>query len=182
MREPVELSKAYLLLNHGPVTLVSSAAGGKRNVMAASWAMPLDFAPPKVAVVIDKSAYSRELIEASSEFVLNIPCRAIAGQVLAAGSCCGRSEDKFSQSGLSVEPASIVGAPLVGGCVAWLECKVIPEAHNEQRYDLFLAEVVRPGPIHGSFPAAAGISRTTICAPCTIWRAAVSSRPAMPSR
>ncbi len=142
MREPVELSKAYLLLNHGPVTLVSSAAGGKRNVMAASWAMPLDFAPPKVAVVIDKSAYSRELIEASGEFVLNIPCRAIAGQVLAVGSCCGRSEDKFSQSGLSVEPASIVGAPLVGGCVAWLECKVIPEAHNEQRYDLFLAEVL----------------------------------------
>ncbi len=142
MREPVELSKAYLLLNHGPVTLVSSGAGGKRNVMAASWAMPLDFAPPKIAVVIDKSAYSRELIEASGEFVLNIPCRAIAEQVLAVGSCCGRGEDKFSLTGLSTEPASIVDAPLVGGCVAWLECKVIPELHNEQRYDLFLAEVV----------------------------------------
>ena len=51
----VPLTKAYLLLNHGPVTLVSSAAGGRRNVMAAAWAMPLDFAPPKVAVVIDKS-------------------------------------------------------------------------------------------------------------------------------
>ncbi len=142
MREAVELAKAYLLLNHGPVTLVSSADGGKRNVMAASWAMPLDFAPPKVAVVIDKNAYSRELIEASGEFVLNIPCQSIAGQVLAVGSCCGREADKFSQCGLVAEPASVVGAPLVGGCVAWLECKVIPEAHNEQRYDLFLAEVV----------------------------------------
>ena len=27
--------------------------------------MPLDFAPPKVAVVIDRNAYTRELIEAS---------------------------------------------------------------------------------------------------------------------
>ena len=142
MREPVELAKAYLLMNHGPVTLVSSAADGKRNVMAASWAMPLDFAPPKVAVVIDKNAYSRELIETSGEFVLNIPCRAIADQALAVGSCCGRDIDKFVQCGLLADPASVVTAPLVDGCVAWLECKVIPEAHNEQHYDLFLAEVV----------------------------------------
>ncbi len=55
---PVELPKSYLLLNHGPVTLVSSAHGDRRNVMAASWAMPLDFAPPKVAVVIDSRAFT----------------------------------------------------------------------------------------------------------------------------
>ncbi len=142
MREAVELAKAYLLMNHGPVTLVSTASGALQNVMAASWAMPLDFSPPKVAVVIDKTAFSRELIEASGEFVLNIPSRAIAEQVLAVGSCSGRGIDKFAQCGLVAEPASVVGAPLVGGCVAWLECKVIPEPHNEQHYDLFLAEVV----------------------------------------
>lgn len=39
--EAVELSKSYLLLNHGPVTLVSSAHGDAQNVMAAAWAMPL---------------------------------------------------------------------------------------------------------------------------------------------
>jgi flavin reductase (DIM6/NTAB) family NADH-FMN oxidoreductase RutF len=26
--------------------------------------------------------------------------------------------------------------------VAWLECKVIPEPHNQNTYDLFIAEVV----------------------------------------
>lgn len=65
--EPVELTKSYLLMNHGPVTLVSSAHGERRNVMAASWAMPLDFSPPKVAVVVDSRAYTRELIEANDE-------------------------------------------------------------------------------------------------------------------
>jgi flavin reductase (DIM6/NTAB) family NADH-FMN oxidoreductase RutF len=45
---PVDLAKAYLLLNHGPVTLVSSAHGGRRNVMAAAWTMPLDFSPPRL--------------------------------------------------------------------------------------------------------------------------------------
>ncbi len=65
MRIPVDLPQAYRLLNHGPVTLVSSAHGGRRNVMAAAWAMPLDFEPPKVAVVIDAATYSRQLIAAA---------------------------------------------------------------------------------------------------------------------
>ena len=75
---PVELAKSYRLLNHGPTTLVTSAHNGVRNVMAAAWAMPLDFDPPKVLVVVDSRTLTRELIEASAVFALNIPTRAIA--------------------------------------------------------------------------------------------------------
>lgn len=142
MRSPVELSKAYRLLNHGPVTLVSSAHRGRQNVMAAAWAMPLDFSPPKVAVVIDKATFTRELVEASGEFVLNIPSRAIAAQVIAAGDQSGRDLDKFARLDIGRLPADRLAAPLIAGCVGWLECKVIREAHNEQAYDLFLGEVV----------------------------------------
>ena len=142
MRQPVELEKSYLLLNHGPVTLVSAAQGGRRNVMAAAWAMPLDFSPPKVAVVIDGRTWSRELIEASGEFVLNIPCRAMAEQVLAVGSCTGREVDKFATFAIGPSAEAVTQAPLIDGCVAWLACRVIPEAHNQRRYDLFIAEVV----------------------------------------
>ena len=49
MIEPVDLPRAYLLLNHGPTVLVTSAHGDARNVMAAAWAMPLDFSPPQDA-------------------------------------------------------------------------------------------------------------------------------------
>lgn len=141
-RQPVELSRAYLLLNHGPVTLVTSAHCDRRNVMAASWAMPLDFQPPKVAVVIDARTLTRELVEASGEFVLNIPSRTLARTVLAAGSQSGREVDKFAALGIATADAATVTAPLVEGCVAWLECRVIPEPHNQQRYDLFIGEVV----------------------------------------
>lgn len=141
-RKPVALAKSYLLLNHGPVTLISSAHGDYRNVMAASWVMPLDFDPPKVAVVIDKNAYTRKLIEASGEFVINIPCREIADKVLAAGSETGQTMDKLAQFELIATEASHVEAPLIEGCVAWLECRIIPEAHNQGHYDLFIAEVV----------------------------------------
>lgn len=142
MHQSVDLKKAFRLLNHGPVTLVSSAHAGARNVMAASWAMPLDFDPPKVAVVIDKSTWTRELIEDSGEFALNIPARQIAPAVLAVGSRSGRDGDKFAACGLQTFAADKIAAPLIEGCVAWLECRVIPEPHNQQSYDLFLAEVV----------------------------------------
>lgn len=148
---PVELSKSYLLLNHGPVTLVSTDHGDKRNVMAAAWAMPLDFDPPKVVVVIDSKTLTRELIEASGEFVLNIPARAIADKVLAAGSQSGCEVDKFAAFDIGTLPAAKVGAPLIDGCVAWLECKVLPESHNEKRYDLFIAEVVAAWSAPGVF-------------------------------
>ena len=110
--------------------------------MAASWAMPLDFSPPKVAVVVDSRSYTRQLIEASGKFVLSIPSRAIANQVLAVGSQSGRDVDKFSALGVGTIPSSTGQAPLIEGCVAWLECAVIPEPHNEKRYDLFIGEVV----------------------------------------
>lgn len=141
-RIAVPLPKAYLLLNHGPTVLVSSAHGDRRNVMAAAWNMALDFAPPKVAVVIDKSTLTRELVEASGEFVLNVPSRLQAGLTLAVGSESGRGIDKLAKVGAGTAAAGRVNAPLIDGCLAWLECRVIPEPHIQQTYDLFLGEVL----------------------------------------
>lgn len=140
--QAVELSKAYRLLNHGPTVLVSSAHGDRRNVMAAAWSMPLDFDPPKITVVIDKSTFTRELVEASGEFVLNIPAQPLATATVGVGSHSGRDGDKFTRFGLSTFAAAKVEAPLIEGCLGWLECRVIPEPHNQQRYDLFIGEVV----------------------------------------
>lgn len=141
-RIAVPLPKSYLLLNHGPTVLVSSAHSGRQNVMAAAWNMALDFDPPKVAVVIDKATLTRELVEASGEFVLSVPARQQAALTLAVGTQSGRKGDKFSTVGAGATAASQVGAPLIEGCLAWLECRVIAEPHIQQTYDLFLTEVV----------------------------------------
>ena len=37
--QDVPLAKAYLLLNHGPSTIVTSEHEGVTNVMAAAWSM-----------------------------------------------------------------------------------------------------------------------------------------------
>jgi flavin reductase (DIM6/NTAB) family NADH-FMN oxidoreductase RutF len=148
MRRPVELPHAYRLLNHGPTVLVTSAHNDQRNIMAAAWNMALDFNPPKIAIVIDKNTYTRELIEASGSFGINIPCRAQKDIAIQVGGCSGRDwlakpeHDKFGAFGLETFTAAQIEAPLLEACVGWLECKVIPEPHNQSTYDLFLAEVV----------------------------------------
>jgi len=141
----VDLAKAYRLLNHGPTILVTSSHAGMQNIMAAAWNVPLDFDPPKIIVVIDKNTYTRELIEASGTFAINIPCVAQIDTVQKVGTCSGRefkATDKFTQFGLQTFPAKEIAAPLLKGCVGWLECKIIPEPHNQNTYDLFIAEVV----------------------------------------
>ena len=141
-RQAVDLPRAYRLLNHGPVVLVSSAHGGQRNVMAASWSMPIDFDPPKVAVVIDKSTLTRSLVEGSGTFALNIPLRPLAAATEIVGTESGRDGDKFAALGLATFPAEKIDAPLLMGCAGWLECRVIEEPHNQEAYDLFLGEVI----------------------------------------
>jgi len=140
--QAVELPKAYRLLNHGPTVLVSAAHQGRRNTMAAAWNMPLDFDPPKVAVVLDKSTYTRELVEASGAFVLAVPVRAQAALVSAIGGVSGRAVDKEAQLGLAYLDADAARPPRVAGCVAWLVCRLLPEPAMQQRHDLFLGEVV----------------------------------------
>lgn len=146
-RAPVELAKAYRLLNHGPTVLVSAAHAGQRNIMAAAWAMPLDFAPPKVAVVLDKSTWTRQLLEASGTFALQVPTVAQVDITEALGSSSGQAlasqqTDKFAAYGLQTFQGDVIDAPLLEGCAAWLECRLLPEAAIQQTYDLFLGEVI----------------------------------------
>ena len=138
----VELQKAYRLHNHGPVTLVTFEHAGAGNVMAASWVMPLDFDPPKLALVLDRNTYSRGLLEGSGTFVINLPARQQAELTLAVGHCSGREQDKFAKFGITAQRAKVIPAPIVPGCLAYLECRVIEEPGVQERHDLFVAEVV----------------------------------------
>jgi len=140
---PVALEHASRLINHGPTVLVTSAAGTRRNVMAAAWSMPVEFTPPRIAVVIDKQTFTRELVAASGAFGLCIPGAVLAELTYAVGSQSGRTVDKFALHNIVARPGAVLGVPLIeSGCAAWLECRLIPEPHAEEAYDTCFAEVV----------------------------------------
>jgi flavin reductase (DIM6/NTAB) family NADH-FMN oxidoreductase RutF len=140
---PVELPHASRLINHGPTALVTSAHGGRRNIMAAAWSMPVEFTPPRIAVVIDKKTFTRELVAASGAFGICLPGLTLAALTHAVGTTSGRDVDKFAQHDLRARPGPVLGVPLIEkGCAAWLECRLIPERHTEDAYDTCFAEVV----------------------------------------
>ena len=139
---PVPLDKAYRLLNHGPTVLVSAHHDGVDNVMAAAWACALDFAPPKLTVVLDKSTATRALVEGSGRFAIQLPTVAQLALTNMVGNRSLRDDpDKLEKSGVAFWRAEGDSLPLVAGCSAWLACRLVPEPHNQQAYDLFIGEV-----------------------------------------
>lgn len=141
--KPVPLEQASRLLNHGPTVLVTSAAGTRRNIMAAAWSMPVEFVPPRISVVIDKKTYTKELVAESGVFGICVPGAALVDLAYAVGSVSGRDVDKFDRYGIEWRPGPVLGVPVLEtGCSAWMECRLIPEAHTEDAYDTCFAEVV----------------------------------------
>ena len=143
--QPVALEHASRLINHGPTVLVTSRSrdGTRRNIMAAAWSMPVEFTPPRIAIVIDKKTFTRELLKDSGSFGICIPGAALADLTYSVGSSTGFEDDKFARLGIEAVAGPVLGVPLLeAGCSAWLECRWIPEAHTEDAYDTCFGEVV----------------------------------------
>jgi flavin reductase (DIM6/NTAB) family NADH-FMN oxidoreductase RutF len=82
------------------------------------------------------------LVTAAGEFSLSVPGRALADLVYTLGSESGADADKFERHGLAADPGPALGLPLLRGCAAHLECRLIEEPHAQAAYDCFFGEVV----------------------------------------
>lgn len=139
--ERLELSAASRVLMGGPVTLVTSSWRGQTNVMPLAWHMPVSSQPALVAIAIEQSRYSVEVIEHSEEFALNIPKRPMLHHVQYLGSLRGEHVDKLDAAQWGYFGASRVSAPLLEDCAGWVECGV-RHALPFGDHVLYVAEVV----------------------------------------
>ena len=106
--------------------LVTSARGGRANVMTMSSHMMVDFVPPTVACVISDRDFTFDILRETREYVINIPTVELAKKVVACGNTSGRVLDKFKKFRLTPLPATRVAAPLIfRNADASLECKVL---------------------------------------------------------
>ena len=130
MRE-LNLSKAFTLMESGPVVLVTTHDGGKDNIMTVSWTMVMDFTPV-FAITTGEWNYSFAALRKHRECVIAIPTVDLLDKVVGIGTCTGADTDKFSRFELTPVPAKLVRPPLIRECVANIECKVIDiiEKHN----------------------------------------------------
>ena len=140
--KPFPLDKVYQLIEPGPVVLLTTAFGGKPNVMTMSWHMMMEFTPPRIGCIVSSADHSFSALFKTGECVIAIPSADMAEKVVAIGNCSGRDTDKFAEIRLTPLPAEEVSAPLIGECFANLECKVVDRDFIE-RHNLFVLDVVK---------------------------------------
>ena len=121
----VPLTDFWRLLYPCNATLVScKGKSGPPNALAIAWIMPVSADPPMLVFAIRKERHSYGLLKEAKEFVVNIAGFDLAGQVLYCGRQSGKDGDKFEATGLTVREARKVSAPIVGECVAHIECRL----------------------------------------------------------
>jgi flavin reductase (DIM6/NTAB) family NADH-FMN oxidoreductase RutF len=120
----LKLSKAFTLLEPGPVVLVTTRDGKKNNIMTISWTMVLDFTPV-FAITTGEWNYSFAALRKDKECVMAIPTVDMLDQVVGIGTCSGADTDKFAKFKLTPVDGKCVKAPLIKECLANIECKVI---------------------------------------------------------
>jgi len=131
MLQEIPLAQAYRVTPTG-LYLISTAYQGKRNVQFAFRALGISEAPPLLLIGIQDKNFSREMIQKSGEFVLNVCSENQLQAVDKSRDLSGREvEDKFLALGLESLPATKVQAPLVAGCHASVECRVVSDFFAE---------------------------------------------------
>lgn len=130
MRE-LKLSKAFTLMESGPVVLVTTHDGQKDNIMTISWTMVVDFTPV-FAITTGKWNHSYAALRKNRECVIAIPTVDLLDKVVGIGTCSGADTDKFARFKLTPVPGKVVRSPLIKECLANMECKLIDivKKHN----------------------------------------------------
>ncbi|AGK56824.1 flavin reductase [Hyphomicrobium denitrificans 1NES1] len=123
MRE-MKLSRAFTLIEPGPVVLVTTCDAGKSNIMTISWTMVLGFTPI-FALTTGSWNYSFAALRRTKECVIAIPTVDMLDRVVGIGTCSGADTDKFAKFGFTAVAGKAVNAPLLAECLANIECKVI---------------------------------------------------------
>lgn len=134
----LKLSKAFTLLEPGPVVLVTTHDGRKDNIMTISWTMVLDFTP-LFAIATGEWNHSFAALRKNRECVIAIPTVDMLDKLVGIGTCSGRGTDKFAKFRLTPVRGKVVRPPLIRECLANIECRVIDIV---RRHNIVVLEAV----------------------------------------
>ena len=141
MRRTIEPTEALRLLDGGPVVLLTTRWRDQTDVMPAIWTTPLSREPPLVGVVVHPSRYTHDMVRFSEQFALNFPARDLLDHTHYFGVVSGRDVNKLDLSKLATFKAAKVIAPLIEGCLAYVECG-LEDALRIGDHTLFVGRVL----------------------------------------
>ena len=130
------------LLYPVPAVLVSAAdKDGNSNLITVAWAGTICSDPPMLSISVRPERYSYHMIRETGEFVVNLTTEELVRAVDFCGVKSGRDTDKWKETGLTPEKASVVNVPLVRQSPVNLECRVL-RVEELGSHHMFIAQVV----------------------------------------
>ncbi len=107
--------------------LLTSGTMERHNTMTIGWGMVgIEWGKPIFVALVRKSRFTRELIDQTGEFTVNIPWDEFDPKILGyCGSKSGRDVDKFAELGLTAVEGSRISTPGIAQLPLTLECKVL---------------------------------------------------------
>ncbi len=107
--------------------LLTSKAGDRVNSMTISWGtLGIEWNTPIFTTFVRESRFTRELLEKSDSFSINIPLEGADRKHLAyLGSHSGRDSDKIKDLGLTLVPGEKISTPAIKDYALTLECKIV---------------------------------------------------------
>lgn len=122
-----------------PVTLLGTKMGEKANFMALGWISRVNANPPLLAVAVNKTHLTNELIRKNKLFSINFPSTEMIKKTDYCGLNSGRNVDKSEL--FQVYYGKLEKAPLIEECPLSLECK-LEDIYEMPTNDLFIAEII----------------------------------------
>ena len=139
MLKEYPLDRVFTLIEPGPVLLVATAEGRKKNIMTISWSTAMSFAPT-FGIVTGSWNHSFDTMMKTRECVVAVPGVDLIDKVIGIGTCSGANTDKFKKFSLTAKKAQSVKAPLVAECLFNMECRV---ADYVDAHGIIVLECVR---------------------------------------
>ena len=132
-----EIAELFHRLSYG-VYVVGVAAGDRRDGFTAAWVMQASFDPLLLALSINSSNASYELLHAGGGFTVNVLKKGQLDLARRFGTRSGRDEDKLA--GIRWRPGRI-GAPILEQALAYFDCELAGR-HRAGDHELVLGRVV----------------------------------------
>ena len=114
--------------------------GDDVNAMVVNWVSQMSYEPRLLAVGIQKSCYSRGLVEAGGVFGLNLFLQADSDSIMGVTSGRARKPEKMDDAEYSAAPAT--GVPVLAGSAAIIECKIAQIVDVGGDHDIVVGEAI----------------------------------------
>lgn len=132
--------KGSTLLAPVPPVLVSCGTREQPNLLTVAWTGILNSQPPKTYISLRPERYSYDLVQKSSEFVLNLPTETLLHAVDWCGVKSGRDHQKFEEMHLTAQPIPGFSCPMLAESPVSLACRVF-QITPLGSHDMFLANI-----------------------------------------